>query len=131
MQWSYSANNSSAIFLTAAAQNLLCVKLAESLGVKIANPWVSWLKASSLPAFISLLATPFVLFKLFPPEIKETPDAPVMATQKLEQMGPIKRNEWAMVGTMLITVALWISGYVVADLNILGVLIFSANHTTI
>ncbi|CAL5323792.1 hypothetical protein CsSME_00002608 [Camellia sinensis var. sinensis] len=105
-----SANNSSAIFLTAAAQNLLCVKLAESLGVKIANPWVSWLKASSLPAFISLLATPFVLFKLFPPEIKETPDAPVMATQKLEQMGPIKRNEWAMVGTMLITVALWISG---------------------
>ncbi|KAL0793370.1 hypothetical protein Bca101_064747 [Brassica carinata] len=36
--------NSSALFLTAAAQNLLCLKLAEKLGVVIANPWVSWLK---------------------------------------------------------------------------------------
>ncbi|XP_057496967.1 dicarboxylate transporter 2.1, chloroplastic-like [Actinidia eriantha] len=105
-----SANNSSALFLTAAAQNLLCIKLAQSLGVKFGNQWVSWLKASSLPAFISLLATPFILFKLFPPEIKETPDAPAMATQKLEQMGPVTKNEWVMIGTMLITVALWISG---------------------
>ncbi|KAG2302150.1 hypothetical protein Bca52824_030801 [Brassica carinata] len=48
--------NSSALFLTAAAQNLLCLKLAEELGVVIANPWVSWLKAS-LPAIISLLLT--------------------------------------------------------------------------
>ncbi|XP_052195591.1 dicarboxylate transporter 2.1, chloroplastic-like isoform X2 [Diospyros lotus] len=102
--------NSSALFLTAAAQNLLCVKLAQSLGVKIANPWVTWFKASSLPALISLFSTPIILFKLYPPEIKETPDAPAMATQKLAQMGPVSKIEWAMVGTMLITVALWISG---------------------
>ncbi|XP_052195590.1 dicarboxylate transporter 2.1, chloroplastic-like isoform X1 [Diospyros lotus] len=92
------------------AQNLLCVKLAQSLGVKIANPWVTWFKASSLPALISLFSTPIILFKLYPPEIKETPDAPAMATQKLAQMGPVSKIEWAMVGTMLITVALWISG---------------------
>ncbi|XP_052195592.1 dicarboxylate transporter 2.1, chloroplastic-like isoform X3 [Diospyros lotus] len=93
------------------AQNLLCVKLAQSLGVKIANPWVTWFKASSLPALISLFSTPIILFKLYPPEIKETPDAPAMATQKLAQMGPVSKIEWAMVGTMLITVALWISGW--------------------
>ncbi|KAG2316402.1 hypothetical protein Bca4012_067286 [Brassica carinata] len=34
--------NSSALFLTAAVQNLPCLKLAEELGVVIANPWVSW-----------------------------------------------------------------------------------------
>lgn len=104
------AGNSSAVFLTAAAQNLLCIKLAQSLGVKVPNPWISWFKAASLPALIALSATPFILFKLFPPEIKETPDAPVMARQKLEQMGPVTRNEWVMVGTMLVTIALWISG---------------------
>lgn len=104
------AGNSSAVFLTAAAQNLLCIKLAQSLGVKVPNPWISWFKAASLPALMALSATPFILFKLFPPEIKETPDAPVMARQKLEQMGPISRNEWVMAGTMLVTIALWISG---------------------
>uniref|UniRef100_A0A5B6ZSC7 Dicarboxylate transporter 2.1 n=1 Tax=Davidia involucrata TaxID=16924 RepID=A0A5B6ZSC7_DAVIN len=105
-----SAGNSSALFLTAAAQNLLCLKLAQELGVIIASPWVSWFKAASLPAFVSLLATPFVLYKIYPPETKDTPDAPAMATKKLELMGPVTRNEWVMVGTMLLAVSLWVFG---------------------
>ncbi|GFY95486.1 dicarboxylate transport 2.1 [Actinidia rufa] len=84
-----SAGNSSALFLTAAAQNLLCLRLAEELGVVVANPWVSWFVAA---------------------KIKDTPDAPAMATRKLEQMGPVTRNEWAMVGTMLLAVSLWVFG---------------------
>ncbi|KAK9110981.1 hypothetical protein Scep_018500 [Stephania cephalantha] len=102
--------NSSALFLTAAAQNLLCLKLAEELGVKIASPWITWFKAASLPAFCSLLATPFILYKIFPPEIKDTPDAPAMAEKKLEQMGPVTKSEWVMIGTMLFAVSLWIFG---------------------
>lgn len=105
-----SAGNSSALFLTAAAQNLLCLKLAEELGVIISSPWVSWFKAASLPAIVSLLATPFVLYKLYPPETKDTPDAPAMASKKLERMGPVTRNEWVMVGTMLLAVSLWVFG---------------------
>ncbi|KAF7848932.1 hypothetical protein BT93_L1418 [Corymbia citriodora subsp. variegata] len=105
-----SAGNSSALFLTAAAQNLLCLKLAEALGVIVNNPWVSWFKAASLPAIVSLLATPLILYKLYPPEIKDTPDAPAMAAKKLENMGPVTRNEWAMVGTMLLAVSLWVCG---------------------
>ncbi|XP_059648012.1 dicarboxylate transporter 2.1, chloroplastic [Cornus florida] len=105
-----SACNSSALFLTAAAQNLLCLKLAEELGVIIVNPWVSWFKAASLPAVVSLLVTPLVLYKLYPPEIKDTPDAPAMATKKLELMGPVTKNEWVMVGTMLLAVSLWVFG---------------------
>ncbi|XP_057976855.1 dicarboxylate transporter 2.1, chloroplastic [Malania oleifera] len=105
-----SAGNSSALFLTAAAQNLLCLKLAEELGVIVASPWVTWFKAASLPAILSLLATPFILYKLYPPETKDTPDAPAMAAKKLEYMGPISRNEWVMVGTMLLAVSLWVFG---------------------
>ncbi|KAL6202680.1 hypothetical protein ACLB2K_026385 [Fragaria x ananassa] len=105
-----SAGNSSALFLTAAAQNLLCLKLAEELGVIISSPWVSWFKAASLPALVLLLATPLVLYKLFPPETKDTPDAPAMATKKLESMGPVTKNEFIMVGTMLLAVTLWVCG---------------------
>ncbi|XP_068642814.1 dicarboxylate transporter 2.1, chloroplastic-like [Aristolochia californica] len=105
-----SAGNSSALFLTAAAQNLLCLKLAEELGVKVASPWITWFKAASVPAFVSLLATPYILYKIFPPETKDTPDAPAMATKKLEQMGPVTKNEWVMIGTMLLAVSLWVFG---------------------
>lgn len=105
-----SAGNSSALFLTAAAQNLLCLKLAEELGVIVSSPWVSWFKAASLPAFVCLLATPLVLYKLFPPETKDTPDAPAMATKKLENMGPVTKNEFIMVCTMLLAVSLWVFG---------------------
>ncbi|KAI3448246.1 hypothetical protein Pfo_004911 [Paulownia fortunei] len=105
-----SSGNSSALFLTAAAQNLLCLKLAEELGVVISNPWISWFKAASLPAFVSLIATPLILYKLYPPETKDTPDAPAMAAKKLYLMGPVTKNEWVMIGTMLLAVSLWVFG---------------------
>lgn len=101
---------SSALFLTAAAQNLLCLKLAEELGVIISSPWVSWFKAASLPALFSILATPLILYKLYPPEMKDTPEAPAVAAKKLENMGPVTRNEWTMVGTMVLAVSLWVFG---------------------
>lgn len=71
---------------------------------------MSWFKAASLPAFISLLATPFILYKLYPPETKDTPEAPAMAAQKLKLMGPVTKNEWVMIGTMLLAVSLWVFG---------------------
>ncbi|XP_024400432.1 dicarboxylate transporter 2.1, chloroplastic [Physcomitrium patens] len=104
------AGNSSALFLTAAAQNLLCLKLAQGLGVVIANPWVSWLKAAIVPAFIALVTTPLILYKLYPPEIKDTPEAPTAAEKKLKALGPITQNEWSMVATMLLAVTLWVFG---------------------
>jgi di/tricarboxylate transporter len=55
--------NSSAMFLTAAAQNLLCMKLATELGVVIPSPWLTWFKAAVLPAALGLLITPFLLYK--------------------------------------------------------------------
>ncbi|KAI4963402.1 hypothetical protein ZWY2020_014144 [Hordeum vulgare] len=103
-------SNSSALFLTAAAQNLLCLKLAEELGIIVANPWVSWFQAASLPAIVSLLATPYLLYKIFPPEIKDTPEAPALAAEKLKRMGPVTKNEWVMIGTMILAVSLWVFG---------------------
>lgn len=118
-----SAGNSSALFLTAAAQNLLCLKLAEELGVIIANPWVSWFKAASLPAFVSLLATPLILYKIYPPETKDTPEAPAMAAKKLELMGPVTKNEWVMVGTMLLAVSLWVFGDAIGIASVVAAMI--------
>ncbi|KAF3435051.1 hypothetical protein FNV43_RR22138 [Rhamnella rubrinervis] len=118
-----SAGNSSALFLTAAAQNLLCLKLAEELGVVISSPWVTWFKAASLPAIVSLLATPLVLYKLYPPETKDTPEAPGIAAKKLELMGPMTGNEWIMVCTMLVAVSLWVFGDAVGVASVVAAMI--------
>ena len=56
--------HSSAMFLTAAAQNLLCLKLASEMGVAISNPWVTWLKGALGPALVGLLITPLIIFKV-------------------------------------------------------------------
>uniref|UniRef100_A0ACD5YA61 Uncharacterized protein n=1 Tax=Avena sativa TaxID=4498 RepID=A0ACD5YA61_AVESA len=117
------SGNSSALFLTAAAQNLLCLKLAEEAGVKIASPWISWFKVASLPAIISLLATPYLLYKIFPPEIKDTPEAPALAAEKLKKMGPVTKNEWVMVSTMILAVSLWIFGDAIGVSSVVAAMI--------
>ncbi|KAL2977477.1 hypothetical protein AAZX31_13G070300 [Glycine max] len=88
---------------------IYCLKLAEELGVIVPNPWVTCFKAASLPAIVCLLM-PLILYKLYPPEIKDTPEAPALAAKKLESMGLVIKNEWIMVGTMLLAVSLWIFG---------------------
>jgi di/tricarboxylate transporter len=104
------AGQSSALYLTGAAQNLLCLNLAKGLGVEIANPWMAWFKAASLPALVALLTTPLLMYKLFPPEIKNTPDAPAQAEKKLQALGAVTKGEWVMVATMLMAVTLWVAG---------------------
>ncbi|KAL6661669.1 hypothetical protein ACP70R_001053 [Stipagrostis hirtigluma subsp. patula] len=117
------SGNSSALFLTAAAQNLLCLKLAEEVGVKIGNPWITWFKVASLPALVGLLVTPYLLYKIFPPEIKDTPEAPALAAQRLKNMGPVTRNEWVMIGTMLLAVSLWIFGDTIGVSSVVAAMI--------
>jgi len=58
--------HSSALFLTAAAQNLLCMKLASELGVAIASPWVTWFTAALAPALVGLAVTPLIMYKARP-----------------------------------------------------------------
>lgn len=69
-QWA-SENFSSSMFLTGAAQNLVCLSIARQLGVDIPNPWITWLTAACVPALVGTLAAPFVAYRLYPPEVKE------------------------------------------------------------
>ena len=66
---------SSAMFLTAMAANPLSAKLALStVGAEIT--WGSWALAASVPGILSLIAIPLVVYILYPPEMKSSPEAP-------------------------------------------------------
>lgn len=103
-------NATSTLLISAAAQNFLCVQLAQAQGIVFANPFMDWLVASSVPCVLSILATPIVMYLLDPPELKDTPEAPVMAGEKLKEMGPLSGAETKMIIGLGITVVLWIFG---------------------
>ncbi|MDQ0207165.1 anion permease [Alkalicoccobacillus murimartini] len=99
----------SAMFLTAMAANPLAVQLASDItGVEIT--WTGWMLAAIVPGLISLFIIPLVIYKLYPPEVKETPKAPTMAKEKLKEMGSLKREEWFMISVFIILLVLWIGG---------------------
>lgn len=98
----------SAMFLTAMAGNPLIVELARGQGITIT--WGSWALAALVPALISLVSIPYVIFRLCKPTIRKTPHAKEMAEERLRKMGPMKSKEWIMMGTFLLLVILWIFG---------------------
>lgn len=98
----------SATFITGQASNIIIAKLAaETTGVTLT--YTSWLAASIVPAIISLILVPAMIYKLFPPEIKETPHATTFAREELEKQGRMTLNEKIVLGTLAAVVALWIA----------------------
>lgn len=120
----------SAMFLTAMAANPLAAKFAGDQGVEIT--WGSWAVAAIVPGLLSLLLIPYLIYKIYPPEIKETPEAVELARAKLKAMGRIKTSEWVMLGTFILLLVLWIFGSTlkvsatVTALTGLGVLLVSS-----
>lgn len=104
----------SAMFLTAMAANPLAAQIAGDITGKHIS-WMGWATAAIVPGLLSLILIPLVIYKLYPPEIKETPQAPQMAEKKLKEMGPLKKEEYYMIGVFLLILALWIFG---TNLNI-------------
>ena len=99
---------SSAMFLTAMAANPLIVGIAEEMGISIS--WGLWALGAIVPGIISLIAVPYVLYKIMNIEIKHTPKAAALAAEKLNEMGSVSENEKIMFGTFIIVLSLWIFG---------------------
>jgi DASS family divalent anion:Na+ symporter len=97
---------SSALWLTATSANPIGVSLAAPYGVKI--DFGMWLLAASVPALAAILLLPFVLYRLFPPGVTDTADAPAIARKELQGMGRLSRDEWIVAVVFAIMVAGWV-----------------------
>jgi divalent anion:Na+ symporter, DASS family len=105
----YHANPiTSAMFITATAPNPLVVQLiAEGTGAQISLTWGMWALAMLLPGLVGLALMPLVLYWLYPPEIRHTPDAARFARSKLAERGPLNRGEKIMLGVFALLLLLW------------------------
>lgn len=100
----------SAMFLTAMAANPVIAELTGLAGFSIS--WGKWALGALVPGILSLIFMPLLVYKILPPEIKHTPDAPRIAKQKLAEMGKLTKEEWMMLGIFVLLLILWIFGSV-------------------
>ena len=98
----------SAMFLTAMSGNPLAVSIAASLGIQIT--WMKWFIAAIVPGIISLIIIPLLIYWIYPPEIKDIPNAVKMADNKLKEIGPLTNSEKRMLFCFLVVLTLWILG---------------------
>jgi len=96
----------SAMFMTSMAPNPLVAELAKKTA-NISISWGMWALAASVPGILSLIIVPFILYKIYPPEIKATPQAAEMAQMELEKMGPMKWTEKVMLFVFILILVLW------------------------
>jgi len=97
----------SSMFLTGHASNLLALSLiAETSNVTIS--WADWLKGFAPIGLILFPLVPLLLYKIYPPEIRQSPDAARWAQDELQRMGPASSGEMRMLGLAIIALAIWI-----------------------
>lgn len=96
----------SAMFITSVAPNSLAVALAsQTAGVTIS--WGTWALACILPGLVALLIAPYLIYKIYPPELKYTPEAKDLAKNELVKMGPMSKNEKIVASVFILALTLW------------------------
>ncbi|UOO81035.1 anion permease [Uruburuella testudinis] len=96
------------MFITATAPNPLVVELiAKATDSQISISWGTWALAMLVPGLLALFVMPLILYWMYPPEIKKTPNATQFAKERLREMGPMSRGEWIMLVIFALLLALW------------------------
>ena len=99
----------SSMFLTGLAPNLLALSLVKQTA-KIDITWTEWFMGMLPVGFLLFAILPWLVYKIYPPEIKSSPDVPLWAADELKKMGGISAREIAMALLALLALGLWIFG---------------------
>jgi len=100
---------SSALWMTATSANPIGIQVAQEFGLQI--NFGTWFIAASVPALTAIVLLPWIVAKLYPPGVGDTPEAPTAARQALAALGPLSRDERITA----VAFALMVSGWIFAD----------------
>ena len=97
----------SSMFITGLAPNVLAISIVAS-ATNITISWIDWFKGFAPVGIVLFLLVPSLLYKIYPPGIKKSPDAPLWAGDELRKMGPISGKEITLLILVSIALVLWI-----------------------
>jgi DASS family divalent anion:Na+ symporter len=98
----------SAMFLTGMAANPLIAEFARKVA-HVELTWLQWAIAASVPGLLSLTIVPFLIYRLHPPQIRDTQAAQLHALEELHRMGPLSAREWRLLAILLGVMAGWVT----------------------
>ena len=98
----------SSAWFTGQISNTLMAKFALDTA-KIDFSYGTWILGSCVPALVLFLLVPYVLYRLYPPEVKHTPDAARIAREELTRLGPMSRDERVMLAVFMLVAGLWMT----------------------
>src|SRR5262245_29047264 len=97
----------SSMFVTALAPNTLALSvMRQSAGVTVS--WLDWFVGFAPAGFVLLAVVPYLLYKIYPPEIRSAPEAPRWAADQLRAMGAMTRKELTLLVLVCSALAMWI-----------------------
>ncbi len=97
-------------FLTAMAPNVLILSFAKSI-LKVQVDWIQWATAAIVPGLVTLFLIPWVVYRIYPPEIKKIENE-TLAQKGLAQLGPMSGREKTLAILFLLAVLGWALGSV-------------------
>ena len=112
----------SSMFVTALAPNALAMSLIAKM-INVTIPWLDWFKGFAPVGILLLLVTPILLYKIYPPTIKEAPEAPRWAADQLRQMGPVTRPEITLLVLVILALTLWIGATAYLDAAMVAIVV--------
>ncbi len=99
----------SSMFLTALAPNLLALGLVRH-ETALDITWSQWM-LGFLPVGALLIAfLPLLVYVIYPPEIRSSPDVPAWAAAELARMGKLSTREGIMGMLIILAFVLWVFG---------------------
>ena len=112
----------SSMFITAVAPNVLAVDLALRT-IHVTPSWTTWFEGFAPVGFLLLAIIPVLLYKIYPPEIREAPEAPRWAAEELRKMGPVSAKEMTLLALVLLALVMWIGGAKYIDATLAAMLV--------
>ena len=104
----HSTYTTSAMFLTGMAANPLIAEMARKIA-HVDLTWGQWAVAAAVPGLLSLTVIPYLIYRLHPPEIRDTRAAQRHALRELHRMGPLSGREWRLLAILLCVMAGWVT----------------------
>ena len=97
----------SSMFLSALAPNLLALALVKSIiGFDIS--WGMWFLAFLPLGVLLILTMPLLVYWFYPPEVKVNDEVPRWASNELEKLGRLSRNEILLLVLVCCALLMWI-----------------------
>lgn len=96
------------LFITALATHPMIVAFAKNL-MNLDITWMLWAKAMAVPGFIVLAVTPYIVYKIYPPEIKQL-DNKKIAAAGFAEIGPMSGKEKILAGLFVLAILGWSTG---------------------